>query len=234
MEPADNLSQGELQRLLTTYTVERQDEQHTAALIGAFIGTGLAFIIGTTAFLSATCYGKDPNCGSLPDALVMAAPLPAWVLGALLAFHASASQVRQQYIVELEERISRRTDSSYRRYPRFTTLQLGMYQPSPEARSPFALSMLTLATPIVVVVAFTVFVVWTIGSGAGLPLGLQIVASSIYATILILNLWVIVWIVNHIPFLHARAEAKLVEAGRDRNDREKREGLDVPQSGTGS
>ncbi|MDP1795610.1 MAG: hypothetical protein Q8K63_15845 [Acidimicrobiales bacterium] len=187
--------------------------------MGAFIGTGLAFIIGTTAFLSAACYGKGTNCESLPDALVMSAPLPAWVLGALLAFHASASQVRQQYIVELEEMLAYRPHISYRRYPRFTTLQLGLYQPSKETVSPFALSVLTLTTPIFVVVAFTIFVVWTIGSGAGLSQALQVVASTIYLAIFALNLWVIGWVMRNVEFLHEQAEAKLEDTGRARQDR---------------
>ena len=150
--------------------------------------------------------------------LVAFAPLPAWVLGALLAFHASASQVRQQYIVELEEEMARQGDgtTSYRRYPRFTTLQMGLYLPSSGSMGPFLLSVLTLITPLIVVLAYSIFVIWTIGTGAGLSLGLQIAASVVYAAILTLSLWVIGWVMGHTEFLHHRAESKLQDAGKER------------------
>lgn len=218
----DDLSTGDLQRLLHTYAIERADEQHTASLIGAFIGTGLAFIIGTTAFLSSACYSKPTGCNSLPDALVGLAPLPAWVLGSLLIFNVATSQLRQQYIVELEEEIARR-GASYRRYPRFTALQLGFYQPSPDGirKSLWAplLARITALTPVILILAFSAFAIWGAGDKAGVPLWMQILATIVYVAIGGLSVGAAVWAGGNADQMHQWAEERLRAQGKQRASR---------------
>jgi len=209
--PDDELSPGDLQRLIATYQVERADEQHTATLIHALVATGLTFIVAATAFLSGGSGAK------LSPWLVSLIPIPAWILAGLVTFHVAASQLRQSYIMDLEERLSHERTGGYRRYPRFTALHQGLYKPSHEgvARnlSVVVLSRVTGSAPVAVILLFTGYVVWSVGDKVDLSDCWQIVASTAYGALAALNLRVSFWAATRHDDLHRWAEHDLEHLG---------------------
>ncbi len=175
--------------LLTTYQVERQDEQNTSILITAVTGTGLAFIIATTAYLNG-----QGRAHHLPDWLALGAAVPVWSLIGLIIYQVAASGLRMRYIMHLESLLTGSlSEADPKTFPRYIALHHGLYESGGPLRNPahVSLAIITFLSPLALGVLFTCFVMTDVARDIGARPGVVIGYRIFYCVVAFLNTWVL-------------------------------------------
>jgi hypothetical protein len=98
-----NEERSDTEILLATYQLERADQQTSANVLVAAAGAGLAYVSAAVFFLAQLEVTKVTY-----GAIYLTAPIPIFVLTALIVFYAGTSTVRNRYLLFLEASLSPR------------------------------------------------------------------------------------------------------------------------------
>ncbi len=193
-----------LQILLTTYSVERQDNASEVSTIAAFVGFALAYLIGAIAALSSTSFRTN-----LSPTIILAAPSIPVILFAWISLFVADANLRRRYLLELEEQIRarRRSENSFSiiEMPAWMAANARVFEPGhrPAVRLILSAAIITVfggtAALLVTVVSYTFLI---------LPAGYRPWMFALYVPAILIIL--VVFLTSNL-WVHRLLEARKLE-----------------------